>query len=174
MNTLYSSGLSSCTLRCDYGLYDTHRTCCNMAYCRKCHTVFYPNYGKKRSVRHIQASTHSCTLTRTHTHTYTHTYTLTNKTPANTHRRAHARTYAHARTHGRTHARTHTLTNAQTHIASDGLQQLFSVAVDAPTLVVVKLLVAKKLRAWTVDRDVQVSARHAVCVVLFMMHQVPC
>ena len=79
LNTLYSSGLSSCTLWCDSGLYDTHRTCCNMAYCRKCHTVFYPNYGKKRSVRHIQASTHSCTLTRTHTHTHTHAHTYTHK-----------------------------------------------------------------------------------------------
>jgi hypothetical protein len=27
LNTLYSSGLSSCTIRCDYGLYGTHRTC---------------------------------------------------------------------------------------------------------------------------------------------------
>ena len=68
---------------------------------------------------------------RTNTHTYTHIRThtrLQTQTPANTHRRAHARTYAHA----------------QTHIASDGLQQLFSVAVDAPTLVVVNLLVTNQ------------------------------
>jgi len=44
-------------------------------------------------------------------------------------------------THKHTGARTRTLTNAQTYIASNGLQLLFSVAVDAPTLVVVNLLV---------------------------------
>ena len=44
----------------------------------------------------------------------------------------------------KTHRHTHAHTNAQTHIASDGLQQLFSVAVDAPTLVVVNLLVTNQ------------------------------
>ena len=55
-----------------------------------------------------------------------------------------AHTHAPMHTHKHTDAHTRTLTNAQTHIASDGLQQLFSVAVDAPTLVVVNLLVTNQ------------------------------
>ena len=47
-------------------------------------------------------------------------------------------------THKHTGARTRTLTNAQIYIASNGLQLLFSVAVDAPTLVVVNLLVTNQ------------------------------
>ena len=111
LNTLYSSGLSSCTLWCDSGLYDTHRTCCNMAYCRKCHTVFYPNYGKKRSVRHIQASTHACAQTRTHTHTYAHIHAYKHKplrilTGAHTHAPMH--THKHTDTRMRTQTPKHT------------------------------------------------------------------
>ena len=115
------------------------------------------------------SSTVSCTPlqhlwgSKAHTGTYTRMRAhIQIQTRAITHRRAHARTHAHAQTyrharthtnaqthstHTRTHTNTHTRTITCTHAyactrcARDGLRQFFSVASDAPILVLFTLCI---------------------------------
>ena len=100
-------------------------------------------HTRMRTRTHIQTQTRACIHTGTHAHihmqahkrrhTREHTYTRTN---IQAHTRAH--THTHTRTHTHTHTRTRTRSHAYapTCCARDGLRQFFSVASDAPTLVV--------------------------------------
>ena len=84
---------------------------------------------------HRQACTHAHTCARTHTHTRKRT-----RTHIQTQTRAHIHTYTCTRTNTRTHTRAniHTRTHAYacTRCARHVLRQFFSVASDAPTLVI--------------------------------------
>ena len=110
------------------------------------------------------------THTGTHTRTYAHTHTQHNHTLTRMRMRTHTYTYMRMHKHTDTRAHTHTRTNTQTHTralthtlihvhaytrahtlsrthayvctrcACDGLRQFFSVASNAPTLVLPVLL----------------------------------
>jgi hypothetical protein len=100
-------------------------------------------YRLARTYAHTHALIHIYTRMRTqiHIHTYKHkrVWLLASvHTHKHTHKHTHAHTYKRPNTQAHTRAHTHTRTHAYacTCCARDGLCQSFSVASDAPTLVI--------------------------------------